>query len=770
MSKIPWTLHRRPSDAQLSSTFTVPEDPASHRTCPILRQTSDAVSADAGGGPPPAQNYHESDEEPDNIVPAEVLFSSIAAEPYETVFSSQLHIGPLLLWPPGPVMPLLSPPVSGPSSFMSTKGPSSLTSTKEDPELLIHNMDTGERRRLGEGALTKSFLNDSCGCYTHPQQLAGSTKPWVGWWAAKHAKDESLWLAAESGNIVFLRQALEKPEDGSAPASVNSPSVYSRTALHLAAAVCKSEGVELLLDAGADTEARTDAGLTALHIASQHGHLGVMVLLLDWNADIRAETNDADLPLHFAAMNGHANVVRLLLDRGEIDQLHVRNSRGQCAAEVSSDVLTAETFNFYESGMSACSHTSDGIFSRDRYAGRTAFNNVLLRNARTDAVIRLLYRTQNNPDMNWSTSCVETQPPGCDLMKSRPGPSERTPRDTHFAQLRRNGPGIAKVGPDSFLLIERIGKGSFGEVFQVKHKETGHVYAMKILKKNKVMIGNLLRYAVTERNVLSYIRHPYMVSLHYAFQTRGYLVLVMEFCPGGNLQQVIERMKKLPEPLAQLYTAETLLALIHLHERRIVFRDLKPDNVVIDAIGHAMVTDFGLSKEGVSALHGTRSFCGSVAFLAPEILERKGHNHTVDIYGVGVMLYDMLTGWPPFYDPNRERLYKNIKHQRLVVPQNVAEASAAFIYAVMEREPSHRLGAADSNDVKKHHYFDNIDFEALMRREVPVPLSSNPGTRKPAAPSPNYVPSKDNPFVKCRVTPPRESENLLGWSFADYPR
>merc|ERR1719162_2042347 len=110
-----------------------------------------------------------------------------------------------------------------------------------------------------------------------------------------------------------------------------------------------------------------------------------------------------------------------------------------------------------------------------------------------------------------------------------------------FARVRKGSPGIEKVGPDSFLLVDRLGKGSFGEVFQVRHKQTQQVYAMKILRKSKVMSGNLLRYAVTERNVLSYIHHPYMVSLHYAFQTRSYLVLVLHYCPGGNLQHLIER-------------------------------------------------------------------------------------------------------------------------------------------------------------------------------------------------------------------------------------
>ena len=205
--------------------------------------------------------------------------------------------------------------------------------------------------------------------------------------------------------------------------------------------------------------------------------------------------------------------------------------------------------------------------------------------------------------------------------------------------------------------------------------------------------------------------------------------------------------------------------------RSTVFRDLKPDNVVIDAAGHAMLTDFGLSKEGVLGQRGTKSFCGSVAFLAPEILLRRGHGHTVDIYNLGVLLFDMLTGLPPFYHPDRETLFANIKHARLVVPQYVPRTARSLIEALMEREPSRRplgppragpqacaprpnlvpsvcrvavrastrararrvsvcgaerstdaprerLGAASTADVQKHAYFADTDFRGLMRREA----------------------------------------------------
>merc|ERR1712176_144041 len=134
-----------------------------------------------------------------------------------------------------------------------------------------------------------------------------------------------------------------------------------------------------------------------------------------------------------------------------------------------------------------------------------------------------------------------------------------------------------------------------------------------------------------------------------------------------------------------------------------------------------MLTDFGLSKEGVMGDRGTKSFCGSVAFLAPEIIMRRGHGHTVDIYNLGVLLFDMLTGLPPFYHPDRETLFHNIRHAALVVPSYVTRLPRDLIIATMVREPTRRLGAKSTVDIKAHEYFRNFDFDALYQREIPVP-------------------------------------------------
>ncbi len=166
------------------------------------------------------------------------------------------------------------------------------------------------------------------------------------------------------------------------------------------------------------------------------------------------------------------------------------------------------------------------------------------------------------------------------------------------------------IGPSSFMCHALLGKGSFGEVYLVQKKNTGILYAMKVLSKDKVTGQNLVKYAMTERNVLSITNHPFIVKLNYAFQTNDKLFLILDYCPGGDLAEHLMKEKRFKEDRAKLYMCEIILALEDLHKRDIIFRDLKPDNVVLDMEGHALLTDFGLSKEGVSDSRSAKSFCG----------------------------------------------------------------------------------------------------------------------------------------------------------------
>jgi len=215
-------------------------------------------------------------------------------------------------------------------------------------------------------------------------------------------------------------------------------------------------------------------------------------------------------------------------------------------------------------------------------------------------------------------------------------------------------------------------------------QDTQQLFALKVLKKEKILSHNLIRYALTERNVLSYIRHPFIVSLQYAFQSSDKLFLVLDYCPGGDLSSQLLMEKRFSEQRAKIYACEIILALEELHKRDIIYRDLKPDNVVIDKDGHALLTDFGLSKEGVSDTLAAKSFCGSVAYLAPEMIKRNGHGKSIDWYLLGVVLYEMLVGVPPYFSSNKEELMNNIQRGKLKMPTYLSVEARELIKDVRD--------------------------------------------------------------------------------------
>lgn len=170
--------------------------------------------------------------------------------------------------------------------------------------------------------------------------------------------------------------------------------------------------------------------------------------------------------------------------------------------------------------------------------------------------------------------------------------------------------------------------------------------------------------------------------------------MILDFCPGGDLGRIINRERRFTEERARLYIAEVLLALKDLHKRDIIYRDLKPDNVVLDDDGHALLTDFGLSKEGVLEVsNGAKSFCGSIAYLAPEMLRRVGHGKSVDYYLLGVLLYEMLVGTPPYFANEKEQLFHNIMNGPLKLPRSISVEAKNLMVTLLNRNPTKRLGA-----------------------------------------------------------------------------
>jgi serine/threonine protein kinase len=268
-----------------------------------------------------------------------------------------------------------------------------------------------------------------------------------------------------------------------------------------------------------------------------------------------------------------------------------------------------------------------------------------------------------------------------------------------------------------------IGKGNFGSVYLVKRKLTGKYYALKVMSKTTVADNNLAKYIYTERKIQSQINHPFITKLQCAFQTQTHICMVQDYCSGGDLSKIIQREKRLSEERARIYIAEILLALEELHNREIIYRDLKSENVVLDEEGHALLTDFGLSKEGVGSTSYTQSFCGSVAYLAPEMLKRTGHGRSVDWYLLGVLLYEMLVGIPPYFNSNRDKLFDNIKRGPLQVPRDMPPDALDLIVKLLNRNPRTRLGAGagDAEEIKAHKFFKSLNWQDVLNRKLKPP-------------------------------------------------
>jgi serine/threonine protein kinase len=232
------------------------------------------------------------------------------------------------------------------------------------------------------------------------------------------------------------------------------------------------------------------------------------------------------------------------------------------------------------------------------------------------------------------------------------------------------------INLDAFHIIKVIGKGSFGKVYLVRHKTTRVLYAMKVLKKEYLIKKNQVEHTKTERSVLSYVHHPYIVGLKMAFQTTDRLFFILDYCSGGELFFHLGKVGRFPEDRARFYAAEIVLALEYVHRKGIIYRDLKPENVLLDSDGNIRLTDFGLSKEGVSDhSSGANSFCGTPEYIAPEVLLRAGHGRAVDWWSLGALLYEMISGLPPFYSKNREKMFQQIVSAELSFPPFMSEVN-----------------------------------------------------------------------------------------------
>eukprot|EP01016_Furgasonia_blochmanni_P007664 TRINITY_DN1306_c0_g4_i1.p1 TRINITY_DN1306_c0_g4~~TRINITY_DN1306_c0_g4_i1.p1 ORF type:complete len:297 (+),score=57.83 TRINITY_DN1306_c0_g4_i1:183-1073(+) len=218
--------------------------------------------------------------------------------------------------------------------------------------------------------------------------------------------------------------------------------------------------------------------------------------------------------------------------------------------------------------------------------------------------------------------------------------------------------------------------------------------------------------------------HPFIVKLAYAFQNERKLYFALEYCPGGELFNVLQKKRRFSEDVARFYAAQIVLALEHLHSKDVVYRDLKPENVLIDKDGYIRITDFGLSKENIQGNKGANSVCGTPEYLAPEVLFKMGHGKAVDWWTLGAILYEMLTGLPPFYTSSREELFERIKFGALKYPSYLSPEVRDLMEGLFRKDPERRLGGGedDARPIKTHSWFASIDWDAILQKKLRAPF------------------------------------------------
>ena len=279
------------------------------------------------------------------------------------------------------------------------------------------------------------------------------------------------------------------------------------------------------------------------------------------------------------------------------------------------------------------------------------------------------------------------------------------------------------ISIEDFQVLKLLGKGSFGKVLLVKYLNNNNIYAMKILKKEEIIKRNQINHTKTERLLLEKLNHPFIASLQFAFQDSQKLYLVTEFLQGGELFFHIKRKKCFKESPAKFYIAQIFLAIDYLHKAGYIYRDLKPENILIDKEGNIKLTDFGLSKMIPNEENNINSntICGTLEYMAPEIIKGKNYDKSADWYSFGIVLYQMICGDVPF--KLKSRNIDEISYETdIKYPEKISNEAKDIISKLLEIEPEKRLGYKSSDEIKNSAFFNEVDFDLVYKKEYNPPF------------------------------------------------
>ncbi|CAI2363739.1 unnamed protein product [Moneuplotes crassus] len=284
--------------------------------------------------------------------------------------------------------------------------------------------------------------------------------------------------------------------------------------------------------------------------------------------------------------------------------------------------------------------------------------------------------------------------------------------------------GAEECTLEDFKIKRVIGKGAFGKVFMVENKNNSKVYAMKSLRKDMIIDYQQLEATKLEEHILSKSHHPFIVQMQYVFQNEIRVYFLMDLILGGELFTLILNEKRFNEERTRFYAAQVIIAIGYLHGKKIIYRDLKPENILISEDGYIKLADFGLSRI-LNPDEQATTFCGTAEYLSPEMISETGHDFTSDWWAVGILIYEMMIGIPPFYHKNKSTMYKMIaeKEPRFPDPKKhgigVSDDAEDLIRKLLSKDPKTRLGSElGANEILDHPFFDSLDIDDLMEKKI----------------------------------------------------